>query len=104
MKLFLDDTRSFPTGFDFYCRDTATAKTFLSTLTITYASFDYNLSATCKESGLDLLRWMASNSEQIHIPEHINVHSDHLFGKDDMVAFVKASFPNTKITSVTLKK
>lgn len=104
MKLFLDDTRAFPTGFDFYCRDTATAKAFLSTLTFTYVSFDYNLSATCEESGLDLLKWMASNCGSIHIPEHINVHSDNIFGKDDMVEFAKANFPRAKITSITLKK
>lgn len=104
MKLFLDDTRDFPTGFDFYCRDTDTAKAFLSTIEITYASFDYNLSATCEESGLDLLKWIAKNSKRIHIPEAINVHSDNILGKDDMVEFVKRNFPNTKITSITLKK
>lgn len=104
MKLFLDDTRAFPTGFDLYCRDTNTAKVFLRTMEIRYASFDYNLSAACEESGLDLLKWMADHSDKIHVPEAINIHSDNVFGKDDMIEFVKAHFPKTNISAITLKK
>ena len=104
MKLFLDDTRAFPGGFDLYCRDTATAKVFLKTMEINYASLDYNLSATCEESGLDLLKWMAENANSIHVPECINIHSDNVFGKDDMIDFAKAHFQNTKVSHITLKK
>lgn len=104
MKLFLDDTRQFPTGFDFYCRDTKNAKFFLKMMEIRFASFDYNLSATCDETGLDLLRWMAENAKTIHIPETINIHSNHIYGKDEMLDFAKEHFPNSKITGITLDK
>jgi len=104
MKLFLDDTREFPTGFDFYCRDTETAKLFLRTAEITFVSFDYNLSATCDESGLDLLVWMAENADKIHLPNGFNIHSDNVFGREDMLEFAKKHFPDAKVTGFTLKK
>ena len=97
MKLFLDDTCEFPkTGYE-CVRD---AKTLLSVLEFDFITLDYSL-GKCEENGLDVLVWMKEN--KIHVP-HINIHSNHIFGRQAMKEFCQEYFPNTITTMNMLPK
>ena len=99
-RLFVDDTREFPKWGYECCRDADTAIVLLSVMEFERISLDYNLGSDSK-TGLDILIWIKENN--IFIPE-INIHSDHIFGKDRMYEFCKENFPNSKVTLQTLPK
>ena len=100
MKLFVDDTREFPEHGYECCRDAETAMLLLSVLPFDYISLDYSLGMNCK-NGLDLLMWIKEH--RIVIP-HINIHSNHVIGRERMYLYCKDNFPNTKVTMVMLPK
>ena len=95
MRLYLDDARSFPAGWD-GCRCTETAKELLSLNSYDLISLDYDLGYD-RETGLDLLYWMKEND--IFVPR-INIHSTHPYGRKLMWDFVKTNFPASELTAI----
>lgn len=93
MRLFLDDTREFPTTGYQCCRDSQSAIMLLSVMKFDYISLDYNLGTG--GTGMDVLLWMQENG--VHVP-HINIHSDHILGREKMRDFCWEHFPDTKVT------
>ncbi len=100
MRLFVDDTRDFPKWGYECCRDADTAILLLSIMEFEHISLDYSLGSNCK-NGLDILIWMHDNN--IFVPE-INIHSNHIFGRESMYEYCKENFPNSKITMRMLPK
>lgn len=100
MRLFVDDTRKFPTNGYNCCRDAATAKVLLAVLKIRHLSLDYDLGHNC-ETGLDILKWM--KEQDIHVPE-INIHSNHVIGVKKMYQYCLENFPDSVVTARMLKK
>lgn len=99
MKLFVDDTRPFPaSGFE-CCRDADTAIHLLSVMDFDFVSLDYSLGKG--KTGLDILRWMKDHHK--YVP-HINIHSTHIDGKENMRVFCKENFPQSIITTNSLDK
>ena len=93
-KLFVDDTRDFPkVGFE-CCRDAHVAKVHMTIMEFAYISLDYSLGRGC-ENGLDILIWMKENN--IFVPE-INIHSNHLIGRELMYDYCKENFPDSVVT------
>ena len=98
MKLFLDDSREFlKTGYE-CVRDTESAKMLLRIMQFEFITYSLG---TDEENGLDVLVWMKDND--IFVP-HINIHSNHIFGRKQMYDFCKENFPNSKITMNMLPK
>lgn len=100
MRLFVDDTREFPKWGYECARDADSAILLLSIMKFEHISLDYTLGTNCK-NGLDILIWMKENN--VFVPE-INIHSNHIFGKERMRDFCKENFPNSIITTRTLPK
>lgn len=99
-RLFVDDTREFPKWGYECCRDAESAIMLLSIMDFEHISLDYSLGNDCK-TGLDILMWIKEN--HIFIPE-INIHSNHIIGKEKMYEFCKTHFPKSKVTMRTLPK
>ena len=99
-RIFVDDTREFPKWGYECCRDADSAILLLSIIEFENISLDYNLGSNCK-TGLDILIWMKENN--VFVPQ-INIHSNHIIGKERMYNFCKEHFPNTKVTMRTLPK
>lgn len=100
MQLFVDDTREFPKcGYE-CCRDADTAILMLSTMHFDRISLDYSLGYGCK-NGLDILIWMKEHN--VHVPE-INIHSNHIFGRERMYDYAIENFPGSRITMHMLPK
>ena len=100
MKLFVDDSREFPKWGYQCCRDADTAILMLSIMEFEYISLDYNLGRDCK-SGLDILEWMYEH--HVTVPK-INIHSNHVIGREKMAAYCEEHFPNSEITTRMLPK
>lgn len=100
VKLFVDDSRNFPqVGYE-CCRDAETAKRLLSFMRFELVSLDYSLGTNC-ETGLDILIWMKDNN--ISVPS-INIHSNHVVGREKMRSFAEENFPDSEITANILPK
>lgn len=99
-RLFVDDTREFPKSGYECCRDADTAMVLLSIMEFEHISLDYDLGSNCP-SGLDILYFIKENN--IFVPE-INIHSNHIFGKEKMYDFCIENFPRTKVSMHTLQK
>ncbi len=100
MRLFVDDTREFPDSRFQCCRTAAQAKMFLSIMKFEFITLDYNLGHG-EETGLDILMWIKENN--IYVPE-INIHSNHIVGKERMREYAEENFPDSKITMNMLMK
>ncbi len=100
MKLFVDDTRKYPTGGYNCCRSAEQAKQLMKYMDFDHISLDYDLGHN-KETGLDILIWMKEND--IHVPV-INIHSNHIIGKERMREYAEANFPDSRITMNMLMK
>ncbi|MGN0610515.1 MAG: cyclic-phosphate processing receiver domain-containing protein [Ruminiclostridium sp.] len=96
MRLFIDDKRDFPKHGYECCRDADTAIMLLSVMKFEYISLDYDLGGD--KSGLDILVRM--KEKNIFVPE-INIHSDHVTGRELMYRFCKENFPESAITMRT---
>ena len=93
-KLFVDDHRPMPkTGYDLHCQDVASAKLMLSVMTFDGISRDYNLGEG--GTGLEILEFMYEKG--ITFP-CINIHSDHIIGRERMTEFCGKRFPDTVVT------
>jgi hypothetical protein len=100
MRLFVDDSRELPKRGYECARDAETAIALLSIMKFEHISLDYSL-GTNRKNGLDILKWMKEHN--IFVPE-INIHSNHIFGREKMELFCKENFPDSKITTITLPK
>ena len=99
MRLFVDDTREFPNGYQ-CCRDANTAILMLSAMKFEHISLDYSLGKD-RKTGLDILIWMKEHD--IFVPE-INIHSNNIKGVEKMRKYCDENFQNSKITEYTLPK
>lgn len=87
MKLFLDDIRRAPAGFD--CVRTYEDCIFLlGTREYEFVSLDYSLGEYF--TGLDVLKWMVENHR---FPPKLNVHSTHSYGRAQMCSYIQTYFP-----------
>lgn len=102
MKLFVDDTRDFPSGTN-AVRDYESAISMLKLNDIfkfDFVSLDYSLSNGY--TGLDILKFMHEN--RIY-PPCINIHSSNVQGRREMIAYIRENFPESvKLTENMLEK
>ena len=87
MKLFLDDIRIPPEGWELV-RNYSDCIFRLSAQEYEAVSLDYSLGE--RFTGLDVLKWMA---ERRRFPKTLNIHSTHPYGKAAMADYVRAHFP-----------
>lgn len=99
MKLFLDDTRPFPCEDFQCCRDAESAKRLLKVLPFEFVTLDYSLGNG--DTGMAVLEWMKEH--HVHVP-HINIHSNHIFGREKMRDFCRENFPDSRVTMNMLPK
>ena len=90
MFIFIDDNRPNPHPEKYNSfKSVEEAIELMSLITPSFVSTDYDLGRD-KMDGLDLLRWIHNNKKY---PKHINIHSDHPTGVNEMMAFIKENFP-----------
>ncbi len=101
LKLFVDDTREFPKGFE--CARSYEECLLLFRLFgrsgFEFVTLDYSLGGA--HTGLDILAYM---SEHGIAPEHINIHSNHIEGMQLMRRYAEEHFPDARVTMNTLDK
>ena len=98
MKLFLDDRRTAPRGGGYESADTYAE--FLALVDkykdcLEEVSLDYDLGWDSLHTGFDALKYMKRHDIY---PERINVHSTHISGRDKMLRFASANFPDAVVT------
>lgn len=98
MKLFLDDWRTAPQGGGYVSADDYAS--FLALLDkyrdcLEEVSLDYDLGWNSVFTGYDALKYMKRHD--MH-PAHINVHSTHVSGRDKMLTYAAANFPDAVVT------
>ena len=98
MKLYLDDRRTPPRGEGYVSADNYAD--FLALLDryrdcLEEVSLDYDLGWDSLYTGFDALKYMKRHDLK---PEHINVHSTHISGRDKMLMFAGANFPDSVVT------
>lgn len=95
MKIILDDRRPLPEDGPYNCVRTYEECIFLlrNFHTVSFISLDYELAG--KETGYDVLVYMAENGNAV---KHINLHSDHSVGVPKMREYIAAHFPDTVLT------
>lgn len=100
MKLFVDDTRKPPErGFE-CAEDYDGAVFFLRYLEFEFVTLDYSLSDS--PNGLEILKFMHENKKY---PKHLNIHSNHIEGREIMRRYAEENFPSdVKITMNMLDK
>ena len=99
MKIFLDDRREVDEKNNYCCPtnyDECIVMIDIFKNDIEWISLDYDLSATCKNTGYDVLVYMFENKI---FPKHINIHSSHDTGADKMRDYANKNFPAVKITA-----
>ncbi len=87
MKLFLDDLRKAPAGYQTVTnfRDCIFA---LSITEYEAVSLDYSLGE--RWTGLDVLKWMKEHEK---FPAKLNIHSTHSYGRAAMADYIRTNFP-----------
>lgn len=98
MKLYLDDWRTAPRG-DGY-RSADNYADFLALLDryrdcLEMVDLDYDLGYDSMFTGFDALKYMKRHEMK---PDHINVHSTHISGRDKMLRFAEVNFPDSTVT------
>ena len=98
MKLYLDDYRTPPTGDGYASADNYAD--FLALLDkyrdcLEIVDLDYDLGWDSLFSGYDALKYMKRHEIR---PAHINVHSTHVSGREKMLRFAVANFPDSLVT------
>ncbi|MGN0648971.1 MAG: cyclic-phosphate processing receiver domain-containing protein [Oscillospiraceae bacterium] len=99
MKLFVDDTRDFPPGTN-AARDYASAISMLKLNDIfkfDFVSLDYTLGDGY--TGLDILKFMHLN--KIY-PHRINIHSNNVQGRQEMMSYIHEYFPESVILTANM--
>ena len=100
MRLFVDDTREFPRAGYECCRDAESAKMLLSVMKFESVTLDYDLGPD-SDTGLDILQWMRDRNISV---KSINIHSNHIFGRERMREYAEENFPQSNITMNMLPK
>lgn len=98
-KLFVDDTRKQPKGFECAQSYEYCLMLYKAFGEFEFVDLDYDLNE--KYSGLDILIWMKENGKH---PRHINIHSNHIEGMKIMRRYAEANFPDSIVTMYTLDK
>lgn len=100
MKLFVDDIRKPPErGFE-CAEDYDGAVFFLRYLEFEFVTLDYSLGDS--PNGLEILKFMHENKKY---PKHLNIHSNHIEGREIMRRYAEENFPSdVKITMNMLDK
>lgn len=97
LKLFVDDKRDFPKGFE-CVRSYEDCLQYYSLFgDFEFVDLDYSLGS--EKTGLDILIWMKENGKK---PTHINIHSNHIEGMKLMKKYAEENFKGTSITMNTL--
>jgi uncharacterized Fe-S cluster-containing MiaB family protein len=82
MRLYLDDERVTPDGFDVRCHTAHEAIGLLKTGEITFISFDHDLGSYRAGTGYDVARWIeeqAYTNPEFNVPSY-TVHSGNPVG------------------------
>lgn len=87
MKLFLDDIRRAPSGYQ-VATNYRDCIFLLGTTDFERVSLDYSLGE--RWTGLDVLKWMVENGR---IPPELNIHSTHGYGRSAMAEYIREHFP-----------
>ena len=98
MKLYLDDYRTPPRGEGYVSADNYAD--FLALLDkyrycLEEVDLDYDLGRDSLFGGIDALKYMKKHD--MH-PEHINVHSTHIIGREKMLKYAAVNFPEAVVT------
>lgn len=98
MKLYLDDYRIPPKddGFvsaDNYADFLALVDKYRGCLEL--VDLDYDLGWDSRFTGFDALIYMKRHDI---VPQHINVHSTHVSGRDKMLRYAAVNFPDSMVT------
>ncbi|MBO6141626.1 MAG: hypothetical protein J6O40_07525 [Ruminococcus sp.] len=99
LKLFVDDTRPQPKGFECVTNYADAILYFELFHDFDFVSLDYHLGE--EHTGLDILKWMKENGKH---PSHINIHSNHIEGMKLMRKYAEQNFPESTVTMNTLYK
>ncbi len=96
MKLWLDDTRPMPDGFDVHARNYEEAIAYLDTGKITCISFDFVLSKHVGvATGLDVARYILEKAKVHKIPFMAwAVHSDSWWGREKITQVMQETDNN----------
>ena len=99
MNIILDDSRKFPDEQRYNCVRTYEECVELIRLFrhISFISLDFDLGPG--KSGLDVLVYMKENG---YTAKHINIHSSHIEGRPQMMAYVERHFPDAILTQNAL--
>ena len=98
-KLFVDDTRQCPKGFECVRSYDDCISYYRIFGEFEFVSLDYSLGE--EHTGLDILKWMRENGKR---PKHINIHSNHIEGMKLMRKYAQQNFPDSVVTMNTLDK
>ena len=98
MKLYLDDRRTPPRDEGFIAADNYAD--FLALLDkyrecLELVDLDYDLGWDSLFSGYHALTYMKKHDI---VPEHINIHSTHVSGRDKMLKYALTNFPDSVVT------
>ena len=98
MKLYLDDRRTPPRDEGYIAADNYAD--FLALLDkyrdcLETVSLDYDLGWDSMFTGFDALKYMKRHEMN---PQHINVHSTHVSGREKMLRYAVNNFPDALVT------
>ena len=99
LKLFVDDSRDFPKGFECVRNYEDCLQYFRIFGDFEFVSLDYSLRE--EHTGLDILIWMKENDKH---PPRINIHSNNIEGIRLMRDYAEKNFPDARLTFNTLDK
>lgn len=99
LKLFVDDSREFPKGFECVRSYEDCIMYFNIFGDFEFVSLDYHLGE--EHTGLDILKCMKENGKK---PQHINIHSNHIEGMAEMSRYAEENFKDSIVTMNTLYK
>ncbi len=101
MKLFVDDTRT-PPAKGFECAEDYDGAVFLlKYMDFEFVTLDYSLGSN-SPNGLEILKFMHENKKY---PKHLNIHSNHIEGRQLMRKYAEEHFPSdVTITTNMLEK
>jgi hypothetical protein len=98
MKLYLDDWRTPPRGdgyasADNYADFLALVDKYRNCLEL--VDLDYDLGYDSLFNGYHALKYMKAHDIR---PQHINIHSTHMSGRDKMLKYAITNFPDAVVT------
>lgn len=104
MKLYLDDYRRPPRGEGYASADNYAD--FLALLDqyrgcLELVDLDYDLGWDSRFTGFDALKYMKRHDIR---PQHINIHSTHVTGRDLMMRYAAANFPDALLTGTVTRR